>query len=329
MTTRSDFTVTTAPKEIILTRTIPAPRELVFDAFTQAEHLSKWFGPRVFTTTSETDPRPGGKFRITMHGPENGPQEMKGPFPMTGEYLEFVRPERIVYTNDLHEHPDSWKSLIQSGIENGKTENFLSSLVTITFDDLGGKTKLAIRTRFDSDAVRDGYIKFQMGEGWSESLDKLEEMLTGVVVIERTFDAPVEKVWDAITNNEAMKQWYFKLPEFKAEVGFEFEFEGIKPNKGTVLHKCRVTEVIFGQKLAYTWQYEEYKGISTVAIELWAEGKQTKLRLTHSGLDSFIVNNDPALDARNFAAGWGDIIGRSLKEFVEGVKEEHQMEVTR
>jgi uncharacterized protein YndB with AHSA1/START domain len=154
-------------------------------------------------------------------------------------------------------------------------------------------------------------------------------MLTGVVVIERTLDAPIEKVWDAITNNDAMKQWYFKLPEFNAEVGFEFEFEGIKPNKGTVLHKCRVTEVISGQKLAFTWQYKEYKGISTVAIELWAEGKQTKLRLTHSGLDSFIVNNDPALDARNFAAGWGDIISRSLKEFVEGVKEEHQMEVTR
>jgi uncharacterized protein YndB with AHSA1/START domain len=185
MAAKSDFTVTTAPREIILTRTIPAPRELVFDAFTKAEHLSKWFGPRVFTATSETDPRPGGKFRITMYGPENGPQEMKGPFPMTGEYLELVRPERIVYTNNLQEHPDSWKRLIQSGMHNGQTENFLSSLVTITFDDLGGKTKLVIRTRFDSDAVRDGYLKFQMGEGWNESLDKLEEMLTRTVVVER------------------------------------------------------------------------------------------------------------------------------------------------
>jgi len=44
------------------------------------------------------------------------------------------------------------------------------------------------------------------------------------IVIERTFDAPVAKVWKAITDKDAMKQWYFDLPEFKAEVGFEFQF---------------------------------------------------------------------------------------------------------
>jgi uncharacterized protein YndB with AHSA1/START domain len=326
MATRSDLAVSTAPREVIITRTINAPRELVFDAFTKAEHLAKWFGPRVFRTTAESDPHVGGKFRITMHGTDALPEPFASEhYPMTGEYLEFVRPERIVYTNDLHEHPDSWKSLIQSGIENGKTENFLSSLVTITFDDLGGKTKLVIRTRFDSDAVRDGYIKFQMGEGWSESLDKLEEMLTGVVVIEHTFDAPVEKVWDAISNNDSLKQWYFNLPEFRPEVGFEFEFQGAPPGKEPYHHKCKITEVIPGKKLAYTWRYEGWKGISTVTFELFPEGKQTKLRLTHSGLDSFAINNNPDLDAHNFVAGWSDILGRSLKEFVETAK----MEVTR
>ena len=181
MATKSDFAVTTAPKEIILTRTIPASRELVFDAFTKAEHLREWFGPRAFRTTAETNPRVGGKFRITMHGTDALPEPFAGEhYPMTGEYLEFVRPERIVYTNELHEHPDSWKSVIQSAIQNGETTNFLSSVVTVTFDDLGSKTKIVIRTRFDSDAVRDGYLKFQMGEGWSESLDKLEDYLERV-----------------------------------------------------------------------------------------------------------------------------------------------------
>ncbi len=317
MATKNDFTVTTAPKEIILTRTISAPRELVFDAFTQAEHLSKWFGPRVFRTTAETDPRVGGKFRITMHGTDALPEPFASEhYPMTGEYLEFVRPKRIVYTNDLREHPDSWKSLIQSGIENGKTENFLSSHVTITFDDLGGKTKIVIRTRFDSDAVRDGYVKFQMGEGWSESLDRLEEMLTGTVVIERTFDAPIERVWGAITNNDAMKQWYFKLPEFRLEVGFEFQFEGGPPDK-SYIHHCKVTEVIPQKKLAYSWRFEGYKGNSLVTFELFAEGEKTKLSLTHSGLDTFTTNNNPDLDAHNFVAGWTDIFGRSLKEYIE------------
>ncbi|HZK77152.1 MAG TPA: SRPBCC domain-containing protein [Candidatus Kapabacteria bacterium] len=318
MAAKNDFTVTTAPREAIITRTINAPRELVFDAFTKAEHLRKWFGPHGFRITAESDPRVGGKYRITMHGTDALPEPYASEqYPMSGEYLELKPPDRIVYTSDLQGHPESWQAMIRESIGKNDTANFLSSVFTITFDDMDGKTKLTIREKFETDAIRDGYLKMKMGEGWSETLDKLEAILTGIVIVERTFNAPVDRVWEAISNNDAMKQWYFKLPEFRPEVGFEFEFEGVKPNKGIVLHKCRVTEVISGQKLAYTWQYEEYKGISTVTIELFAEGKHTKLRLTHSGLDSFIINNDPALDAHNFAAGWADIIGRSLKEFVE------------
>ncbi len=137
------------------------------------------------------------------------------------------------------------------------------------------------------------------------------------VIVERTFNAPIPAVWDTISNNDAMKQWYFKLPEFRAEVGFEFEFEGGPPDKEPYLHKCKVTEVIPQKRLTYSWRFEGYKGNSVVSWELFPEGEKTKLRLTHSGLDTFIPNNNPDLDAHNFEAGWNDIIGRSLKEFVE------------
>jgi uncharacterized protein YndB with AHSA1/START domain len=318
MATKNDSTVSTAPREVIITRTINAPRELVFDAFTKKEHLEKWFGPRGFRVTAETEPRVGGKYHIIMHGTNELPEPFSsGDYPMKGEYTEFIRPERIAYTADLSGHPQSWKDMLMSSIPNAEKENYLTGFVTITFDDLGGKTKLSVRSRFDSDAVRDGYVKFQMTEGWELSFQKLEEYLAGTVVVERTFDAPIERVWDAISNNDAMKQWYFKLPEFRAEVGFEFEFKGAPPGKEPFLHKCKVVEVIPGKKLAYSWRYEGWQGISTVAIELFAEGKQTKLRLTHSGLDSFAINNNPDLGAHNFVAGWTDIIGRSLKEFVE------------
>ncbi|HWF45169.1 MAG TPA: SRPBCC domain-containing protein [Candidatus Kapabacteria bacterium] len=136
------------------------------------------------------------------------------------------------------------------------------------------------------------------------------------VIVERTLNASIAKVWDAITNNDAMKQWYFQLPEFRPEVGFEFEFEGGPPEK-SYIHKCKVTEAIPQKKLAYSWRFEGYKGNSVVTFELFPEGDKTKLRLTHSGLDTFVENNNPDLDAHNFAAGWEDIIGRSLKEFVE------------
>ena len=173
--------VETAPFEVIIIRTISAPRELVFDAFTQPEHMSKWFGPRIFTASLENDLRPGGKYRLTMYGPENGPAEMKGPFPIKGEYVEILRPERLVYTEDLSDHPQSWKDMVKSSLENGDKENFLSGVVTVTFDDVEGKTKLTITTRFESDAVRDAYVKMGMGGGWSESLEKLESLVLHIL----------------------------------------------------------------------------------------------------------------------------------------------------
>lgn len=113
-----------------------------------------------------------------------------------------------------------------------------------------------------------------------------------------------------------MKEWYFKLKEFRPEVGFEFEFEGGPPEK-SYIHRCQVTEVIPQKKLGYSWRFEGYKGDSLVTFELFPDGEKTKLRLTHSDLATFIINKNPDLNTHNFAAGWADIIGRSLKEFVE------------
>ena len=320
MSESAKLLVETAPREVILSRTIAAPRELVFDAFTKAEHLSKWFGPHHFTATAETDPRPGGKYRLTMHGPDGGPPEMKGPFPMIGEYREFVRPERLVYTHDLVEHPDSWKEWLKNSMAENGDANPLFSVVTVTFENVEGNTKLTIRTRFESDAIRDGYVKMQMNEGWGQSLEKLETLVVsqykGDVVIERHYNAPVERVWDALANNEQMKQWYFVLPEFKPVVGFEFEFPGEHPTQ-TYLHKCTVVEVIPNKKLAYSWRYDGYQGDSIVSFELSREGAGTKLRLTHTGLSSFAVNNNRDLDAHNFAAGWTSILDESLTTFLE------------
>lgn len=134
-------------------------------------------------------------------------------------------------------------------------------------------------------------------------------------VIERNFNAPAEKIWKAITDKNEMKQWYFDLVDFKAEVGFQFQFTGGPPEK-TYVHLCTVTEVVPGRKLTYSWRYDGYAGNSFVTFELFPDGKNTRVKLTHAGLESFPKEN-PDLAAKNFAAGWTDIIGRSLKEFVE------------
>lgn len=132
-------------------------------------------------------------------------------------------------------------------------------------------------------------------------------------IIERTYQAPVEKVWNAISDRDQMKQWYFDLAAFKPEVGFEFQFEGGKEQ--IYVHLCKVVEVIPGRKLKYSWRYKGYEGNSFVTFELFPEGNKTRLKLTHEGLETFPTNPDFA--KKNFATGWTQIIGTSLKEFLE------------
>lgn len=135
-------------------------------------------------------------------------------------------------------------------------------------------------------------------------------------IMERTFNAPVEEVWSAISDRDEMKKWYFDLKEFKPQPGFEFQFEG-----GTetcmYLHLCKITDAIPNKKLAYSWRYDGYKGNSIVTFELFGEGNKTRLRLTHEGLESFIPNNNPDFDKKNFEEGWNQIIGTSLPGYLE------------
>jgi uncharacterized protein YndB with AHSA1/START domain len=134
-------------------------------------------------------------------------------------------------------------------------------------------------------------------------------------VIERTYKAPVEKVWKAITDKDQMKEWYFNVPEFKPEVGTEFRFYGGTPEKQW-LHLCKVTEVIPMRRLTYSWRYDGYGGNSFVTFELFEEGEATRLRLTHAGLETF-PGDVPELRPENFAEGWTSIIGTSLRDFLE------------
>lgn len=135
-------------------------------------------------------------------------------------------------------------------------------------------------------------------------------------VIERIYNAPVAKVWAAITDNSQLKKWYFDIADFKPEVGFEFEFVGEGKEGEKYLHLCKVMEVIPEKKLTYSWRYDGFEGNSFVTFELFSEGEKTKLKLSHAGLDSFPANNN-AFAKENFAEGWTYITGTSLKEFVE------------
>jgi uncharacterized protein YndB with AHSA1/START domain len=138
------------------------------------------------------------------------------------------------------------------------------------------------------------------------------------IVLERVLQAPVSKVWKAITDARQMKSWYFDIAEFNAEPGFEFVFHG-GDGQQQWAHYCKVVEVIKEKKLSYTWTYkDEFPDAETiVTFELFDQGDNTtRLRLTHEGVNKLPQDNKN-FRRGSFVEGWAQIIGTSLKEYVE------------
>ena len=136
------------------------------------------------------------------------------------------------------------------------------------------------------------------------------------ITVERTFTIQPSKLWKILTDESEMKKWYFDIPGFKPNVGFEFRFYGGPEEGRQYLHICRVTEVIFERKLSYTWRYDGYPGNSLVTFEIENDNGEGRLTLKHEGLESFPQDNVD-FNRVNFEAGWNQIIHESLAGYIE------------
>ncbi|MBI4261693.1 MAG: SRPBCC domain-containing protein [Actinobacteria bacterium] len=144
-------------RSIVLTRVFDAPREAVFDAWTDRDHIGEWFGPTGFTLTiHEMDVRPGGVWRFVMHGPDGTDYRNRI------DYREVARPERLAYSHGSGDEADA-----------GRFET------TVTFEEEEGKTRLTLRMVFDSAEERDRNVEFGAIEGGNQTLERLEEHLAG------------------------------------------------------------------------------------------------------------------------------------------------------
>jgi uncharacterized protein YndB with AHSA1/START domain len=290
-------------RELIFNRVLDAPRELVFKAWTDPDHVVKWWGPNGFTNTNHgMDVSENGVWRFTMHGPDGVDYKNKIVF------LEVVKPERLVYKHCDDEDTES-----------------ITFHVTVTFEAKGNKTDLTMCMVFDSKEELERVAReYGAIEGAHQHIARLEAYVSGKNIlvhpapytIERTLKAPAEMVWKAITEKERMKEWYFDLKKFIPQKGFEFRFYGGHEDGIQYEHVCIITDVIQGEKLTYSWRYKGYAGISFVTFELFAKGDKTLLKLTHAGLESFPSDN-PDFAKENFVEGWTHIIGTSLKDFLE------------
>jgi len=136
------------------------------------------------------------------------------------------------------------------------------------------------------------------------------------VIVEQTYQATISKVWNAITDENQMRKWYFEtMHSFKPEVGFETEFN-VSSNGIDYLHSWRVTEVIDEKKITYRWKFGGYKGESFVTFELSKDNHLTKLKLSEIGIESFPQDN-PDFSRKSWMDGWNYFIRESLKAFLD------------
>ena len=136
------------------------------------------------------------------------------------------------------------------------------------------------------------------------------------IVIEQTINASIETVWNAITQVDQMRQWYFEnIPSFKPEVGFETRFD-VQNEDRHFLHVWTVTEVVAMKLIKYDWKYEGYPGDSFVVFELFTQDDLTKVRLAHHVLESF-PDDIPEFQRESGVAGWTYFVKVRLKEFLE------------
>jgi len=142
-----------ADKQIVSTRVLAAPRERVFRAWTEPDHLTRWWGPKGFTSTfEEFDPRPGGEWRFVLHGPNGADYKNKSVF------VEVVKPERIVFQH----------------VSGPRFQ------VTATFTEQAGGTRLTFEMLFETAAECEKVKKYAI-EANEQNLDRLEAELARMV----------------------------------------------------------------------------------------------------------------------------------------------------
>jgi uncharacterized protein YndB with AHSA1/START domain len=162
MSNKNDVTETPSEREIIITRIFNAPRELVFKAWTEPQHIAQWWGPQGFTTrVTEMDLRPGGKWRYIMIGPDGTE------YPLKGVFREIVPLERIVTSDEFDE---GFEKVMNADLPRGMVS-------TASFEDLAGKTKLTLRIMHESAEERRKHEEMGVIGGWNSTFDCLEEHL--------------------------------------------------------------------------------------------------------------------------------------------------------
>lgn len=308
-------------REIVLTRDVAAPRDLVWTIWTEYQHVTQWWGPSGFTaTTEEMDVRPGGSWRFVFHGPD-GRQ-----YPNHIRYLEVTRPSRLVY-----EHVG----------ETGHDVVF-KSIVTLEQVASGG-TRVTLRTILPSSEARDRVVReFGAIEGGKQTLARMAEHAAALasrssepheLVVHRVFDAPRALVYAMWTDVEHLARWFgpkgctLEGCELDLRVGGTFLYCMRFPNGLAHWAKLVFREIVPGERLSFVAAFTDEHGavqpvpfdprcpplmLITVTIEEHAGiGRGTVVTLRSSAFDA-TADEQRAFDEHreSMREGWSSMLNQ-------------------
>lgn len=255
---------------ITLTRVYDAPLQSVWEAWTIPEEVAQWWGPRGFTiTTHSRDLRSGGHWHYTMHGPDGTDYEN------TTQYLEVVPLQRMVYDHGGHkDRPPLFR-------------------VNALFTERDGRTQLDMSMTFATPEIAKdmrGFIKKAGGEAtWDRLAEYLGKRIAGVeqFFIARTFDAPIERVYEMWTDPEHLAQWLpptgatMRFLRAEQRVGGTSFYEMTTANGMVMYGRLRLLELEKPTRIVYAQQFcdENEKVITAPFFADWPQTMLTRVEL--------------------------------------------------
>ncbi|MBG1233089.1 SRPBCC family protein [Aestuariivirga litoralis] len=238
--------------QIITTRLLSAPRDLVWKVLTTPEHIKHFWGPDGFRNSIKSmDVKVDGQWLFTMHGPDGKDW-----------------PNRIIYREIDPPRYMRWDH------DNGGASEFDHKFVgeLELFEEEGGKTRIELRVNEASMAARDNILSFGVAEGGKQNLDRLAAYVApmadekNMFVIERTYPVAQERLFQACTRVEEMKQWFAPpgMTVIKAEQnlkpGGTYHYGLAMPNGGEMWGKVTYTEITPHSRVVYLQSFSDRDG---------------------------------------------------------------------
>jgi uncharacterized protein YndB with AHSA1/START domain len=307
------------PAPLRLSRVFHAPRETVFKAWSSADHVKRWFSPDTYSVSDATvDMRVGGPFEVCMRSPRGEEHWTRGTF------VEVAPHTRLV---------------IDMGVADRAGEPLFRAFTEVQFSDaLGGTRMDVVQTYTFIDPSIAAPMVAGAPEGWRTTLDKLEKEVvrmrggaaTGIrsVVhatfhLERTYDAPVARVWKALTDEQAKQKWFGGAPgrwqllerHMDVRVGGTERLKGRWEGGLVSTFEATYHDVVANERLVYSYvmHLDDKKiSVSLATMQLTAEGERTTLKVSEQG--AFLDGYDDAGSREHGTGHLLDALGASLKD---------------